>query len=138
MYHVFLRNILPELLEDVPLHIRNDIWFQLDGALQLILVSFRLPMIKSIGRGEPIHWPARSPVHTIRVGKDLIGRIVEAVAKIKEYVDIFERVRRSGGFRVKRMVWRKWRQMSADFQYSQHRIGMYGRYATWREGWVKS
>lgn len=31
-YHVFLEDVLPDLLEDVPLGVRRDMWFQHDGA----------------------------------------------------------------------------------------------------------
>ena len=32
IYQMFLREVLPELLEDVPLGIRRRMWFQHDGA----------------------------------------------------------------------------------------------------------
>lgn len=62
----FLRDDLPELLENVPLNIRQRMWLQLDGAPAHFKFSVRqfLNMCfpnKWIGRGGPKNWPARSP-----------------------------------------------------------------------------
>ena len=71
MYREFLDNILPILLEDVPLQTRMDMWFQQDGcpahssnrALEILDRDYPN---RWIGRGTilrpaPQNWPARSP-----------------------------------------------------------------------------
>ena len=65
-YLVSLQEVLPELLNHVPLPIRRRMWFQLDGAPAHCSVNARnAPNImypgRWIGRGDPINWPARSP-----------------------------------------------------------------------------
>ena len=65
-YVTFLRDVLPELLEEMPLGIRRRMWFQHDGApahyhrdaRQHLDASFPN---KWIGRNGPVAWPARSP-----------------------------------------------------------------------------
>lgn len=68
-YLEFLRNTLPELMEDVPLNVIRHMWFQHDGAP----VHFTQPIVEFlnqqypnqwIGRGGPILWPPRSPDKT--------------------------------------------------------------------------
>ena len=65
-YTVFLRDVLPELLQDVPHEVRANMWLQQDGApphyarvtrdhLNLVYPN------RWIGRLGPIRWPARSP-----------------------------------------------------------------------------
>lgn len=116
-YLVFLRDILPELLENVPIQLRRRMWFQHDGApahfsnivREYLNVVFRN---RWIGRGGPIPWPPRSPDLTpidfclwghmkqlvyatpVTDPMDLVARIVEAAATIQES-DIFEKVRES-------------------------------------------
>lgn len=58
--------ILPYLLEEVPLHMRQNMWMQHDGApphnamcIRLVM-NQRLPR-KWIGGGGLVNWPARSP-----------------------------------------------------------------------------
>lgn len=51
-YENFLRGDLGDLLEDLSLNLLRDMWFQHDGC-------------KSIGRGGPLSWPARSPDITL-------------------------------------------------------------------------
>ncbi|GFG40851.1 hypothetical protein Cfor_05350 [Coptotermes formosanus] len=41
VYHDFLRNFLPELLQDVDLQTRIHLWFKHDGAPQHFIVAFR-------------------------------------------------------------------------------------------------
>lgn len=65
-YLHFLENSLPELLEDVPLNVRRNMWFLHDGAPAHFshLVREHLNNIfenKVIGRGGPVPWPPRSP-----------------------------------------------------------------------------
>lgn len=65
-YLEFLREILPELLEDVPLATRQVMWFQQDGCpahnAQAVtrFVNGRFGD-RWIGNRSPIAWPARSP-----------------------------------------------------------------------------
>ena len=66
IYLAFHENVLPLYLEDVPLAIRNDMWFQHDGAPPHFALPVRhhldaLYPHRWIGRGGPFHWPARSP-----------------------------------------------------------------------------
>ena len=65
-YEVFLRNELPDLLEDIPLTIRSQIYFQHDGAPQHYTRHVREYLNESfpnswLGRGGPVAWPPRSP-----------------------------------------------------------------------------
>lgn len=61
----FLLEILPVLLEDVPLATRQVMWFQLDGAPAHFALSVRQFLNTHypqwIGRGGSIAWPPRSP-----------------------------------------------------------------------------
>lgn len=65
-YVEFLIENLPDVLEDLPLHIRETMWFQHDGApphnsrhaRHYLNTNFQNSWI---GRGGPIAWPARSP-----------------------------------------------------------------------------
>lgn len=116
-YLVFLRNILPELLENVPLADLQNMWLQHDGApahFGQIVRDFLNQNYNQqwIGRGGPVSWPPRSPdltpldfyvwgrmkelVYSTPVENelDLIGRIVEAAAVIQEKNE-FEAVRQS-------------------------------------------
>lgn len=65
-YHRFLEYELGALLEEVPLDIRRNMWYQHDGAPAHSTAIVREWLNrhyhnKWIGRGGPIHWPARSP-----------------------------------------------------------------------------
>lgn len=65
-YRDFLQNQLPLLLEDVPLDVRQQMWFQHDGCpshyFRLARAVLDLKFNgRWIGRGGPVHWPARSP-----------------------------------------------------------------------------
>ena len=65
-YEVFLRNELPGLLEDIPLMIRSQMYFQHDGAPPHYTLHVRDYLNESfpnrwLGRGGPIPWPPRSP-----------------------------------------------------------------------------
>ncbi|XP_066582721.1 uncharacterized protein [Prorops nasuta] len=66
IYAEFLENQLPDLLEDVPLEIRQKMWFQHDGAAPHNAATAKGVLHRKfpgkwIGRGGPIPWPARSP-----------------------------------------------------------------------------
>lgn len=66
IYLEFLENELQQLLEDVPLNIRQQMWLLHDGApvhhtQQVIAyLNDRFPE-RWIGRGGPVNWPPRSP-----------------------------------------------------------------------------
>jgi len=117
-YITFLRDILPELLEDVPLANRYNIWFQHDGApahfgnvvTDFLNMTYRQ---RWIGRGGPVPWPARSPdlnpldfffwghmkdlVYSTPVEneEDLVARVVAAAGAIQDDENAFIAVRRS-------------------------------------------
>lgn len=66
VYRNFLEGDLPGLLEEIPLEVRNAMWFMHDGApahFSLIAREFlnETHHNRWIGRGGPIAWPARSP-----------------------------------------------------------------------------
>lgn len=66
VYLNFLRNELPILLEDTPLAIRRDMFFQHDGCPAHYSVAVRTFLNQTypnkwIGRGSLFNWPARSP-----------------------------------------------------------------------------
>lgn len=65
-YLLFLQNYLQELLEEVPLNVRRQMWFLQDGAPPHFnhVVRQHLNNVfenKWIGRGGPVPWPPRSP-----------------------------------------------------------------------------
>jgi hypothetical protein len=116
-YLVFLRDILPELLDGIPLADRINMWLQHDGApahFGDIVRDFLNDTYHQqwIGRGGPVSWPPRSPDLTpldfyvwgtmkqlvystpVESEVDLIGRIVAAAAVIQEN-NKFEDVRQS-------------------------------------------
>ncbi|GFX14633.1 uncharacterized protein TNCV_4016311 [Trichonephila clavipes] len=66
VYLTFLQEVLPEMLNDVPMPIRQRIRFQHDGAPAHFSIDVRAHLQVTfpggwIGRGGPIAWPARSP-----------------------------------------------------------------------------
>ena len=65
-YIIFIRDILPEMLENVPLQVRQRLRFQLDGATAHFALDVREYLNnvfpnRWIGRGGPVQWPPRSP-----------------------------------------------------------------------------
>lgn len=63
-----LRNVLPELIEDLPLALRQSMWFMHDGAPPHFTLDVRTHLNQNypnrwIGRGQdaPVRWPPRSP-----------------------------------------------------------------------------
>lgn len=65
-YLVFLRDILPQLLQNVPATLRHNMWFMHDGAPAHFFIGVRNHLNstypgKWIGRSGPVAWPARSP-----------------------------------------------------------------------------
>lgn len=116
-YLVFLIDVLPELLENIPLEQRMNMYFQHDGAPAHFGEIVRNHLNATcgqqwIGRGGPTPWPPRSPDLTpldfyfwgrmkelvyatpVENAMDLAGRIVEAAAVIQENNN-FAQVRRS-------------------------------------------
>lgn len=117
-YLVFLKETLPELLEDVPLEVRRRMWLQHDGAPAHFgrVVRNHLDLNypdRWIGRGGPVPWPPRSPdlnpldfffwgtmkdlVYETPVDseEDLVARIVAAADVIREKPRVFARIRQS-------------------------------------------
>lgn len=117
-YLVFLRDILPELLEDIPLANLENVWFQHDGAPAHFgqVVKDHLNIVYGhqwIGRGGPVSWPPRSPdlnpldfffwgrmkelVYKTPVEDEheLVARIVAASAEIQDDPNVFQNVRES-------------------------------------------
>nr|CAI5842924.1 unnamed protein product [Callosobruchus analis] len=118
MYTRFLEEVLDGLLEDVPLNIRANLWFQHDGASVHFSRSARNCLTrrfgeKWIGRGGPHLWPVRSPdlnpidfflwgymkslVYDaiVESEEELIGRIYAAAAIIQSDPTLFCRTRYS-------------------------------------------
>ncbi|GFV12386.1 transposable element Tcb1 transposase [Trichonephila clavipes] len=117
-YLVFLQEVLPELLSDVPAPIRRRMWFQQDGASSHYARHVREYLDRTfpnrwIGRGVPVTWPPRSPdlspldfflwgamkglVYDTPVVSemDLVVQISIAAARIHEMPGVFEDVRQS-------------------------------------------
>lgn len=68
IYLQFLQNTLPDLLDDLPIQLRINMWYMHDGAPPHFSVNVRnyLNQVypnKWIGRGNdaPVNWPPRSP-----------------------------------------------------------------------------
>lgn len=118
IYLTFLQEILPELLEDVPLDIRQHMWFQHDGAPAHFSLAVREYANQTfgdrwIGRGGPVAWPPRSPDLTpldfflwghikalvyatpIETVEDLVARILAAAEEVQNMPGIFERIQRN-------------------------------------------
>lgn len=98
-YLNFLRNELPLLLEDVPLAIRRDMFFQHDGCPAHFSLNVQDFLDKTypdrwIGRGSLFHWPARSPDLTCP-DFYLWGRIKDLVFATRPTTrdDMIERIR---------------------------------------------
>jgi hypothetical protein len=66
VYHNFLQNVLPELLQDVVLQTRIHLWFMHDGAPPHFLLAVRQFLNNVfpeqwIEQGGPTAWPGSSP-----------------------------------------------------------------------------
>ena len=62
----FLQNVLPQLMEDLPVHVRINMWVQHDDAPPHYALSSRQVINENfdeewIGRGGSVAWPPRSP-----------------------------------------------------------------------------
>ena len=117
-YLDFLQNSLPQLLEEVPLNVRRDLWFMHDGAPAHFSLRVRQHLNETflekwIGRGGPVAWPPRSPdlnmldfflwgylkslvyAEPIRTLEELQQRVLHCCHTIRAQPGIFERVRNS-------------------------------------------
>jgi hypothetical protein len=110
-----LQEVLPLLLEDVPLAVRHDMWFKHDGALAYFSAQTQEHLNTQfpdrwLGRGGPVSWPARSsdlnPLHFLCVHlketvfrdpptdmENLTAKFLAAVATID--ADMLQRVQAS-------------------------------------------
>jgi hypothetical protein len=65
IYHVFLKEKLPEMLEEILLSVRRNTWFQHDGAAAHFAHQAWEHLTTTYdcwtGQGEPMAWPPRSP-----------------------------------------------------------------------------
>ena len=102
-YFIFIRDTLPEMLENVPLQVRQRLWFQHDWTpahFALYVREYLNNVFPNcwIGRGGPVQWPPRSPDLTpmdflmkclvyetpIDTPEELVTRVAEAAAIIRE------------------------------------------------------
>ncbi|GFV72290.1 uncharacterized protein LOC103512048 [Trichonephila clavipes] len=93
MYLTFLQEVLPEMLNDVPMLIRQSIRFQHDGATAHFSIDVRAHLQTTfpggwIGWGLVYETPVATP-------EDLVGRIVTAAGCVRDTPGIFEKVRGS-------------------------------------------
>lgn len=116
-YLHFLQDVLPLLLEDVPLYIRANMWLLQDGAPPHFSLAVREYLNTAfpdrwIGRSGYLEWAPRSPdlnpmdfflwgylkelvyVRPVNDINDLRLRIINGCQTIRERVGIFHRVRR--------------------------------------------
>ncbi|GFV90698.1 uncharacterized protein TNCV_2224141 [Trichonephila clavipes] len=89
-YNIFLQEVLPELLVDVPLSVRNRMWFQHDGTPAHFSRNVRnhLDTVYGqhwIGRGGPVLWPPQ----------DLVARLSVAAGHVIDMPDVFSDLSRS-------------------------------------------
>lgn len=117
-YLRFLQETLPELLEDVPLNLRQNMYFMHDGAPPHFARTVRNYLNAQfagmwIGRGQeaPIHWPPRSPdlnpcdffiwgalktkVYEVQINnpEQLWNRIQNAVNALRQNPNVLRRVK---------------------------------------------
>ena len=106
-YIIFIRDILPEMLENVSLQVRKRLWFQRDWAPAHFALDVREYLYnvfpnRWIGRDGPVEWPPSSPVlipmdffiwwemkclvyeTPIDTPEELVARVAEAGAIIRE------------------------------------------------------
>ena len=106
-YIIFIRDIVPKMLENVPLQVRQRLWFQHDGVPAHTDLDVREYLNEVypnrwIGRGGPVQRPPRSPDLTpmdffiwgkmkslvyetpIETPEELVARVAEAAAIIRE------------------------------------------------------
>jgi hypothetical protein len=118
VYRLFLEEVLPDLLADVPLGIRRRMWFQQDRVPAHFAVDVRRYLDlqfpnRWIGRNGPVSWLARSPDLTpvdyflwghmksliyetpVELEEDLVARIAVATGNFSEMPGVFGDVRNS-------------------------------------------
>ena len=99
---IFIRGILPEMLENVPLQVRQRLWFQHEGAPAHFALDVNVLPNHCIGRGGPVQWPPCSPDLTpmdffiwgemkcllyetlIDTPEELVAHVADAAAIIRE------------------------------------------------------
>jgi hypothetical protein len=111
IYRVLLDEMLPELLEEIPLSPRRNMWLSHDGATAHFARQVREHLAATyenrwIERDWPVAWPPRSPpldlflsgymktlIYSSPVDSEehVIARIFEAAATIRQQPGIFER-----------------------------------------------
>lgn len=114
-YLTFLQEVLVELCEDLPLAIRQQMWYQHDGAPAHFSLAVREHLHQTfgerwIGRGGPTSWPPRSPDLTpvdfflwghmknlvyetpVETEEDLVARVMAAAYIIKHTPGLMGRV----------------------------------------------
>lgn len=117
-YLVFLRDVLPDLMRDVPQEITHNMIYQLDGAPAHFARACRIYLDQTyigqwIGRGGPFPWPARSPDLTpldfciwghvkdlvyetpVENQEELVARIILAFDDLKAKPGISKNIRRN-------------------------------------------
>jgi len=127
LYLNFLEETLNELLEDVPLNLRQNMWFMQDGApphysLQVRNYLNRVFPHRWIGRGSEFPWPSRSPdlnpldfsiwsqmkasvyKETANSREELLQKIQEAANEIKNRRDMLFKTRRSFRKRIEKCI----------------------------------
>lgn len=112
-----LQNTLPDLLDDLPLVLRRDMWFMHDGAPPHFTLNVRNHLNQQypnrwIGRGNdaPVNWPPRSPDMTpldyflwgalkamvysrpVNTEEELWARIQNATDTLKNDAEMMQRV----------------------------------------------
>lgn len=126
IYEIFLNEVLPELLENVPLNIRQQMWLQHDGAPAHFSAQVRQYLDRQfghhwIGRGGPVLWPPRSPDLTpldfflwghikslvyetpVETEQDLIARITVAF-QVVQNDNLFSKIRRNHVRRLNKCI----------------------------------
>ena len=96
-YVIFNRDILPEMLENVPLQVRQRLWFQHDGvpahfALDVWEYLNNVFHNRWIGRVDPVQWPHVLPISLLWISlsggdvtpEELVALVAEAAAIIRE------------------------------------------------------
>jgi len=114
-YLIFLEHVLDPFLEGVPLNVRQEMWFQHDGAPPHFSLDVRRHLNRRfgqrwIGRGGPTAWPPRSPDLTpldfflwgrmksliyetpVETEEDLLARVLVDAQQIDETPGVMERV----------------------------------------------
>lgn len=123
MYLNFLRTTLEDLLDDLPVQIWRDLWYQQDGCPAHWDLNVRAHLNQRfpgrwIGRAGPVAWPPRSPDLTppdfflwgamealvystpVEDVDDLMARVMLAGEEIRHSPGVFERMRENWQRRI--------------------------------------